>query len=411
LEALLSNMHQALQTGLGVVSILTALYWLFVARGVLRLRRDIPLLEEQTPSEPKTWPRVSVIVPACNEADTIEEAMRSRLAEGYPNAEYIVVDDRSTDATGDIIDRLAQADDRVVPIHIAELPPGWLGKVHAMHVGLARATGDFILFSDADVHHEPGALARIVALSEERSVDHVALFPSVWPTKTFWHDAVMSCLLRMFAVMSRAWKASDPKSRAAVGGGNFNLVRRSALERAGGIEQLKLEVIDDAALGQLLKWSGARQLILNARGSVGLWFYRSVRETIRGMEKNAFAAVGGFNVGKHVVVLALLLTMELGVFGSLAFGPGWARVLSTCALGVAIAAHVGIARWLGRPIIPALFAPAGTIVFAFAAMRSMLLAVMHDGVEWRGTRYPLAAQRRRKEARVPMMHAACPSVV
>src|SRR5438105_2268588 len=122
-------------------AIVAAAYAAINAMAAVRMFRGVPLLARLEPPEPARWPRVSVIIPACNEAATIEQALHSRVAEGYPDAEYLVVDDRSTDDTGAIIDRLARADPRIVPLHVRELPAGWLGKLHAMHVALARATG------------------------------------------------------------------------------------------------------------------------------------------------------------------------------------------------------------------------------------------------------------------------------
>lgn len=383
-------MHHTLFAVLAVVS---APYWLVVAFSVAKVILRVPLVEKLTPRTPHRWPRVSVIIPACNEALAIEAALRSRVAEGYPDAEYIVVDDRSTDGTGEIIEALAREDGRIVPVHVSELPVGWLGKVHAMNVALGRATGEFILFSDADVHHEPGTLERVIAHCQENGIDHVSVFPSVW-SSTFPLDVLMNTVLRAFAVASRAWKVADPTSRVSLGGGNFNLVRRSALERAGGLEPLKLEVLDDAGLGQTLKWSGAKQVVLNARGFVGLWFYRSVREAVGGMEKNGFAAIGRYSVARCALAMIGLAVAELGAFAALAGGGGWVRILAAITVAVALGAQLAIGKWLGRPALPTLFAPIGTIVLAFAALRSMVLALVRGGIVWRGTLYPLAALRR-----------------
>src|SRR5262245_54122822 len=117
------------------------LFWIVSFVLVLRLIRATPVLAHVNPPEPEAWPRVSVIIPACNEADTLEAAMRSRLAEDYPNVEFILVDDRSTDETGAIVDRLAAADARIHAIHIGDLPDGWLGKVHALNTATQQATG------------------------------------------------------------------------------------------------------------------------------------------------------------------------------------------------------------------------------------------------------------------------------
>src|SRR5262249_1819655 len=154
-------------------AILSAAYWAVLVFAALRTIHAVPSLAALAPPEPASWPRVSVIIPACNEEATIEEALRSRLREGYPAAEYIVVDDRSTDRTGEILDRIAAEDPRVVALHVRELPDGWLGKVHALHAGLARATGEWVLFSDADIHHEVGTLRRAVAHCEQNGIDHL----------------------------------------------------------------------------------------------------------------------------------------------------------------------------------------------------------------------------------------------
>jgi hypothetical protein len=375
-------------TVLFVLAILSAIYWLAVAVAAVRLRRGVPLLSRLEPRAPARWPRVSVVIPACNEAATIEAAVRSRLGEGYPNAEYIVVDDRSTDGTGDIVDRLARDDARVVALHVRELPAGWLGKVHAMHVALQQATGDYVLFSDADVHHEPGTLQRVVAHCEEHRIDHAAAFPTVWST-SFLLDAVMTTLLRIIMVASRAWKVSDPRSRISIGGGVFNLVRRSALARVGGLGPLAMEVVDDAGLGQLLKWSGARSCVINARGFVGLAFYTSVRDVVLGMEKNAFAVLGRFDVARFLILLGALCTLELAPLAALAVAPMLAVPTIVCA----IVSQLAIARWIDRPLASAALLPVGIVVFAFGGIRSMILTLRRGGIAWRGTHYPLAALR------------------
>ena len=379
-----------LDTVLFVLAIAAAGYWGANAIAAVLLHRGVPVLGRLSPPEPARWPRVSVVIPACNEAATIEAAVRSRLDEGYPDAEYIVVDDRSTDGSGEIIDRLAREDARVVPLHVRELPAGWLGKVHAMHVALGHATGEYVLFSDADVHHEPGTLQKVVAHCEQHAIDHVAAFPTVWSTG-FWIDAVMTTLLRILSVASRAWKVADPRSRISIGGGTFNLVRRTALDRAGGLAPLAMEVVDDAGLGQLLKWSGASACVLNARGYVSLAYYTSVRETVLGMEKNAFAALGRFEVARFAIMLGAICTLELAAPIALIFGA--APLLAGVTIGVALVTQVAIARWLDRPLVSAVFSPFGVGVFAFGGMRSMILTLRRGGIAWRGTHYPLAALR------------------
>jgi glycosyltransferase involved in cell wall biosynthesis len=375
-----------------VVGSLALLYWLNMALASARGALGMPLLAELRPATPAKWPRVSVVVPACNEEGTIEGALRSRLAEGYPDAEYLVVDDRSTDGTGAIVDKLAASDPRVVPIHVRALPEGWLGKLHAMHQAELQASGEWILFSDADIHHEAGTLARIVAYCEEQGLDHVAAFPSIWPSG-FGADAVFSAAARLFLVGSRPWKVRDPGSRVSIGGGTFNLVRRSALARVGGLEPLRLEVLDDIGLGQALKWSGARQGIVNARGFIGLHYYRSVGEVVRGLEKNGFA-VSGYRALRSTLIHAFIAVCELAPFALLFFPFTLAFWIGAVGAVIAVATQVAVARWCRRPLLPALFVPFGSAVLVAAGVRSMVLALRRGGIEWRGTRYSLDTLRR-----------------
>jgi hypothetical protein len=155
-----------------------------------------------------------------------------------------------------------------------------------------------------------------------------------------------------------------------------------------------MEVIDDAGLGQMLKWSGARQCMLNGRGFVGLWFYRSVREVVLGAEKNAFAMIGRFSVPRFAIALGALSICELGAWAALAAGAGWVLALAAATLGLAAVVQLAVARWLGRPLLPTLLAPLGWLVFVFAALRSMVLTLRRGGITWRGTHYSLAALRR-----------------
>lgn len=151
-----------------------------------------PLLVATLPADgPEALPRLSIVVPALNEEETVEPAMRTLLALDYPQLEIIAVDDRSTDETGGILDRLAATDPRLRVLHVRELPAGWLGKNHALHLASREATGDYILFTDADVLFEPTVLRRTVRAMIARGLDHLAVFPELvrggfWETLCVW---------------------------------------------------------------------------------------------------------------------------------------------------------------------------------------------------------------------------------
>ncbi|MEK7768052.1 MAG: glycosyltransferase family A protein, partial [bacterium] len=150
-------------TAMGWACLAACGWWAGMALVIRRHVAGLRSLGDEAAPEPAAWPRLSVLVPACNEADTLEPALETLLRSDYPDLEVILVDDRSTDGTGAVVDRLAARDARIVPVHVAALPPGWLGKVHAMHVALPHATGEWLLFSDADVHAAPDTIRRAVA--------------------------------------------------------------------------------------------------------------------------------------------------------------------------------------------------------------------------------------------------------
>jgi glycosyltransferase involved in cell wall biosynthesis len=366
-------------------------YWLWTAYAIFRLRRDVPRLADLALPEPLPWPRVSVVAAACDEADKIEPAARSLLAEDYPDLELVFVDDRSTDSTGAIIDRLAAKDKRVKAIHVRELPAGWLGKVHALDRGLRESTGALVLFTDADVHFSRGALRRAVAYAEQQGLGHLAALPELWPA-SFLADAMMSVFLRQFMMAVRPWAVGDPKSRAFIGIGAFNLVRRSAFDATPGLEWLRLEQGDDVGLGLMMKRSGARCGVVNARGLVALHWYRTVREAAVGGEKG-WATGLRFSLWRAFIAAGLLMALELSPLLTLlplAFDP--VRPAGYAGFGVlaACAAAVGRATpWNRRAaILRSLAGPLTAPLLAALTIRAAILGRRRGGILWRGTLYP-----------------------
>ena len=281
-------------------------YWLIASALALRAAWTMPVLRDLRPSDPARWPSLSVVIPACNEASSIEGTLRSRLTQDYPNLEVVVVEDRSTDATSSIVDRIAAEDPRLKALHIQELPRGWLGKLHALHRGAEAASGEWLLFTDADVHFAPETLRRAVAYCEERGLDFLTAMPEFTPLGSLL-DVPISVFVRNVAMGAQAREVEDPASRLAVGGGVFNLVRRSAFEKTPGFSYLKLEVADDVSFGQMMKRGGARCSVVNARGMICLRFYESIAEMARGCEKAGFAVIGRFSHARLIAVTLLYL--------------------------------------------------------------------------------------------------------
>lgn len=369
---------------------LSVAWW--TTQGLLFLRARWSVLRlEQLPVPEGRLPKLSVVMPARNEAAHLTEALGSKLQSSYPDLELVLVNDRSTDRTGAVADAFAGRDARLRVVHVEALPSDWLGKVHAMAKGLEAATGEYVLFSDADVVIQPGTLERVVAECERRSLDFFAVFPSVRATSPLLVLA-LSTMFRVLVLFTRPWAVKDGSSSAFFGVGAFNLVRRSALARTKGLEWLKLETGDDVALGMMMKQSGARCEAAIGGSAVSLDFYPSYGAAMRAVEKNG--ASGPFLA--LVAVCLALVALELGVVSGFALGGPFA----SAAVGVLVFGPLltfGISRWLGFSGWSSPLTTLGVLPFGFMMFRSAVLALIRGGVIWRGTFYPtkvIAAGRR-----------------
>ncbi|AKJ06484.1 cellulose synthase/poly-beta-1,6-N-acetylglucosamine synthase-like glycosyltransferase [Archangium gephyra] len=366
----------------------SALYSLTMTVLLVRVMRVLPRLQRLNAPPPTRWPRVSLVMPARNEEHALESAMRSKLANTYPELELVLVDDRSTDATGAIADQFARTEPRLQVVHIEHLPEGWLGKVHAMQRGLERASGEWVLFSDADVHLAPGTLEKIIAYAEREGLGHVTVLPEI-TSSGFVLQAALVAMFRLLCVSIRMWAVSDPRSSAAMGAGAFNLVRRSALERTPGLEWLKMEIVDDVALGMMLKRSGAKSAVLNGRGGVSLEFYPSLGAFTRAIEKSgASFPFLGILLG-HLI----LTTLECGFLAGVFSGRPALVLLGVGTWALGTMTTWSFSTWSGFARRTAPLAFLGVLPAAWASIRSAVLALVRGGVMWRGTFYPTAVVR------------------
>ena len=203
-------------------------------------------------------PSVSIIVPARNEEETIQQALHTLLALDYDKYEVIAVNDRSTDRTGELMESVsktsnASANARMTHplrvIHHNELPPGWLGKTHAMWTAANQASGDWLLFTDADVLFKPDSLRRALAYAEAEHADHVVLFPRMI-MKRPGEYMMIAFFQTMFMFGHRPWKVADPSTDDHMGVGAFNLVRRRAYDAVGTYQALRMEVLGRYEIGQ-----------------------------------------------------------------------------------------------------------------------------------------------------------------
>jgi len=345
----------------------------------------------------ENWPRLSIIVPACNEAEHIQEAIQSLLDQDYPDLEIIAINDRSIDDTGQILNRLAETDPRLLVLHLDKLPHGWLGKVNALRVGAGRASGDWLLFTDADINYSPGLLKRAINFVCARNIDHLALLPEV-KVRKFWLKVCINTFGIFFLLSSRAAQVNREKNGAPIGIGAFNLVQRKVFNRTPGFEPLKLEPADDYGLGLVIQKAGGRTHFALADEDLSVPWYGSVTAMFRGLEKNLFGPGAHYSLTRLVVLVSGLWLLAAAPAVSLLAGYLTGSGILLVAGGSAVFVHIAVAylSYRKRPsdFLQMLFFPVGLLMIGLMFIWSGYCCIKNGGIDWRGTHYSLAALRK-----------------
>jgi hypothetical protein len=354
--------------------------------------RTIPWLRDAAPLEDEKCPTVSVLFAGRDEAEKMPGAIATMLALDYPRYEVIAVDDRSVDATGAILAAGAKKDARLKSARVDSLPPGWLGKPHALEKAYERSSGEWLVFTDADVHFKPDVLRRVIALAETMKWDHLTLLaaPKLY---TFGEKVAMMFFSTCFLIGTRPWRANDPKSRGYSGIGAFQLVRRSAYEKAGTHRRLAMEVIDDLKLGKIMKEAGFRSGVARGEDAVSVHWHAGLGNIVRGTTKNFFAATG-FNLSILASQVLGTLAMFVLPVAALPFARGWALVFAAIAAIFALIIATGAARAIGASAFYGLTYPLGALIICWMLVRSTAVTLWQGGVTWRGTFYPIEELKR-----------------
>ena len=380
-----------LQDTLFILSLVNLSFTLFIFVQLSLGNRLIRRLAELPVPELDRWPSISLIAPGRNEERNIEEAVRSLLKLDYPELEITLVNDRSTDKTGEILDRLAAEFPRLNVVPIKDLPAGWLGKNYAMQVGADRSHGEWLLFTDADILFEPTTLKRAIGYALENQVDHLAATPDTRMPSWLLHAFTVTFAI-YFSIFFRIWAVRDPKSKAHIGIGAFNLIKADVYRAVEGHQRVKMRPDDDLKLGKVIKLAGYKQDVIHGTGMIAVEWYRSLSELIRGLEKNAFA---GTDYSIFLTVFSSFLSLLFNVWPFIAVflvpSPTRWIYLANCLLLWLLAWL--IARSMKAPQSCALAFPLTVLLLVYIQWRTMLLNYYHDGIRWRDTHYSLAELR------------------
>jgi glycosyltransferase involved in cell wall biosynthesis len=381
-------MHWFWLSFFGVIAFFWVFHGLRVAWGLVRL----PWLKDFAPLADAECPRISLLFAARDEEEKLPGALATLATIDYPNLEIIAVDDRSQDATGRILDEFAVSHERFRVVHVTALPPGWLGKPHALQKAYEASAGEWLLFTDADVRFAPDALRRAAAAVKQKNLDHFTLFGDV-EMVGFWETVLITFFGLAFHMANDPYQVSNPHSRAYVGVGAFQLMKRSAYEACGTHRRLAMEVVDDMKLGKLVKQAGLRSSVGVAQEAVVIRWHAGVGNLIRGVTKNFFAALG-YNLPLVVVAICGMWMLNVVPFVGVIWGHGWVRALSGIAVVIALAFHVGVDIAMHVSPLYAFTHPLGAVLFSYMLLRSTVVTLWQGGVTWRGTFYPLEELRR-----------------
>ena len=383
----------------------TLALWGYLNITMIRGVRQLQHIADIPPADPQHQPKVSVVMAALNEEEVIEKTVSALLNFEYDNLEVIIVNDRSKDKTGEILESMAAKNTRLKVVHIKELPEGWLGKNHALQNGAEMATGEFLLFTDADAIMEPSLLGRAIRYMTEKNFDHITMVWGFLDDISLFMKSMIFFLSVESWKLGQPWKCRQPNSKIFMGNGKFNLCRRSSYDKAGQHKAIKMCVTDDFTLGMYLKWSGARQDMLFGPPLLRVDWYNAIWPFIKGCEKWVFPGRG---------YSATIVAIETVLYTLLIFFP-WVAVFFTSgaalALNIAIILlQLGTFQYIANLVrvgIPHPFYLPFTYFVGVAILWNSVYVYKKDnGIIWSGTHYGIPEL---KKCKVPEKFEQPPS--
>jgi glycosyltransferase involved in cell wall biosynthesis len=335
---------------------------------------------------PGKLPSISIIFSALNEEKDIEAALTTLLQIDYPSLEIIAVNDRSTDQTPEILDRLKQQQSKLKVFHLKELPDGWLGKNHALHFASRKATGEWLLFTDADVLMKPDTLKRAMSYIIENQLDHLTIFEH-HIRKSVWLKLLLLGHYIAYSLVMKPWRIRYAWSKKSLGHGAFNLVAKTVYEASGGHRRISMECMDDLKLGEMIKKNGFRQDTVDGRDFIEKEWYKSLGDMVEGVKKNSFSYFKYRPIGTLFVIFGAFMFFVWPFFGMFFKGPiglvNSINVLLMLGMALFIAKKFRLNAWF------AFCYPLSICILLYTVFNSLLATYKNKGIIWRGTFYSI----------------------
>ncbi len=362
-------------------------------------RINVPLCSGSYPGPPEHPPKVSVLIAARNEEANVERAVRSMLRQDYPDFELIVINDRSTDRTPDVLEslRAEQSAGRLRVVHVQQLRDGWFGKNNAMREGVALAAGEWLCFGDADCNQtSPRALSMAVRHAVERGVDFLSILPRM-ENQSLWEKILQPVCGGIMMFWFNPKRVNDPDHPAAYANGAYMLMTRRCYDAIGGHDAVKAEVNEDMHMARLAKQRRRRLLVVNNQDLYTVRMYSNLRQIWRGWSRIFYGCFGTFRQ-LRLSMFTLTLTTVFPYVSALVSGGvllarggsetgwGWPAVAGLAALCIVLQQTVlvrfyrliGITPWLA----PTFFI--GAVVCIGMLASAMLKLAGRTRMTWRG---------------------------
>jgi glycosyltransferase involved in cell wall biosynthesis len=383
---------------------ISLIFTLYILIGIRHLKalKDIEGCNLKPPGD--LWPTVSIVVPLCNEAETFPQALSTWREIDFPNLQWILVNDRSTDETLSLLETANHEDPSLQILSIERLPPNWLGKNHALWVGAQEATGDYLLFCDADIHLHPNTLKQALSHMKTQGLDHLTLIPQL-NHSGFWMEALSGTFFLFFMLKHWPWEASNPNRAHYMGVGAFNLLKRSVYQSIGTHQSISIRPDDDMQLGKLIKNHGFKQEALIGLNRVSVAWYPSPQGFIQGLMKNTFAlmdynlitVLGGCLAILFFTFAPLLLLVIETVLNSQSMTNHYSlspipssHIPSMFLLLLTLLLYRSCAKLLPVSLKSFIGFPVASLIFVYVMIASTFQCLQKQGIEWRGTFYPLS---------------------
>ena len=370
--------------------------WVFLIKTMADSFRLTPYLD-RFENTAKTFPKVSIILPARNEEEFLGKCLDSLIEQDYKDYEIIVIDDSSEDSTGKIISEYAKKNSKVIHVSAREKPEGWMGKNWACMEGYRKATGELLLFTDADTTHKPNVISLAVSHLLSFELDALSTIPKML-TFDFWTNITLPMISTFLHTRFSALNVNNPSKKTGYFFGSFFILKKSTYEQVGMHEGVKHEIIEDGALGKKVKESGHKMKMVRgehlveavwARDKVTLW------NALKRLMIPLYLQSGKIAIGIFFAVLFLLFVPFPILATSVLLPTETLSSMILCitafvaSLLIYIGAVIEAKKGLELRYVHALFAPLGSLVVVLGFLSGLLQAKKTSSVTWRGRSYSM----------------------